>query len=284
MKPTCVNPSKILFLYSHLSAQRGKNTSSGSIQMTQCIRSFSLTITSSRLHDFTHIKGTNDRVFLPLSSSMLFLRRNLSDEKKKVEKNTTGVKEPISDPKKPTATSSTAPSSSSSVAAQTAKAANALGSATLHYTYEFNRLYSDVEKNVMSKINESNRRRFRLIVISILIGAIVMFVVFGTKIRKGITDGTADIAKETLENESLKIQTQELAMAVVQTILNDKEITSHAANFLREASTVSETQAALLQLTLHVLQHPDSLNELQILVKKLLSLLSQDNVAYSSSS
>lgn len=174
---------------------------------------------------------------------------------------------------------SSSDTSASSVASRTAKAANALGSATLHYTYEFNKLYYDVEKNVMSKINESNRRRFRLIVLSILIGTIVLFLVFGTKIRKGITDGTADIAKETLENESLKIQTQELAMAVVQTILNDKEITSHAANFLREASTVSETQAALLQLTLHVLQHPESLHELQILVKKLLGILSEDKVS-----
>lgn len=79
-----------------------------------------------------------------------------------------------------------------------------------------------------------------------------------------------------MENESLKIQTQELATAVVQTILNDKEITAHAATFLKEASTTAETQAALLELTMHVLQHPKTLDEAALLAKKLLNSLSQD--------
>jgi len=166
------------------------------------------------------------------------------------------------------------------ISSATSRAANALGSATLHYTYEFNRLYTDLEKSMLSKINESNKRRIRLIIVSVIVGTIILFVVFGSFIRKGITDGTADIAKETLENESLKIQTQELAMAVVQTILNDKDITSHAANFLREASSVPETQTALLLLTLHVLQHPDSLNQLTIMVQKIISILSKDPVSY----
>ena len=67
-------------------------------------------------------------------------------------------------------------------------------------------------------------------------------------------------------------------MAVVQTVLNDKEVTAHAASFLREASVVPETQQALLELTLHVLQHPDTLNEVAVLVKKLLDVLGNDPV------
>lgn len=39
------------------------------------------------------------------------------------------------------------------------------------------------------------------------------------------------------ENESLKIQTQELATAVVHTVLNDKDITAQAITFLRDATT-----------------------------------------------
>eukprot|EP01035_Chromulina_nebulosa_P018409 gene18409-24112_t len=70
-------------------------------------------------------------------------------------------------------------------------------------------------------------------------------------------------------------------MAVVQTILNDKEITSNAAGFLREASSVQQTQQALLQLTIHVLQHPDSLNEVTILAKKLIDNISHDEESIS---
>lgn len=53
---------------------------------------------------------------------------------------------------------------------------------------------------------------------------IVMACIASYYLRSKLTTQTATIAKETLENENLKIQTQELAMAVVQTILNDKEV------------------------------------------------------------
>jgi len=65
-------------------------------------------------------------------------------------------------------------------------------------------------------------------------------------------------------------------MAVVQTILNDKEITAHAAAFLKEASTAPETQQALLKLTLHILQHHDTLKELTVLCKSLIKNLTND--------
>lgn len=167
----------------------------------------------------------------------------------------------------------------SGLSSATARAANVLGDASINYTYEFNRLYTELEKSLKSKFYESNKRRLRIIVASVIVALCVLYACFRSYFTKTITDSTADIAKETLENESLKVQTQELAMAVVQTILNDKEITSHAANFLREASAAPETQVALLQLTLHVLQHPDSLKELGILVQKLLELLSNDPVS-----
>jgi hypothetical protein len=84
--------------------------------------------------------------------------------------------------------------------------------------------------------------------------------------------------QETLENESLKVQTQELATAVVNTILEDKEITSQAAAFLKEASTAPETQQALLELTLHVLQHPETLEELSNITQKMIKNLADDKV------
>lgn len=174
--------------------------------------------------------------------------------------------------------------SSSGFSSATMRAAAAVGTATQHYTYEFNKIYSDIEKNVLSKVDESNKQRIRIILVTVVIAIIVFSLIFGRNIKKRISDETADIAKETLGNEALKIPTQELAMAVVQTILNDKEITSHAAAFLRDAASVEETQAALLQLTLHVLQHKDSLKELIELAKKLLAKLSEDKVSRTFSS
>jgi hypothetical protein len=155
---------------------------------------------------------------------------------------------------------------------------SAIGSATMHYTHEINRVYSELEKNLMQRINESNQRRFRIILLSTVLFITWIGAVFGTRIRKMLSDQTAGLAKETLENESLKVQTQELAMAVVNTVLNDKEVTAHAASFLREASVVPETQQALLQLTLHVLQHPDTLEEATTLAKKLITVLAKDKV------
>lgn len=163
----------------------------------------------------------------------------------------------------------------------TSKSVNSLGSSGYNYTFEFNKVYSDIERNMLTRINASNRRRIIIILLSTMIGLITLYVFFGRHIKKKISDETADIAKGTLENETLKIQTQELAMAVVQTILNDKEITSHAATFLQQASSVKETQIALLQLLLHVLQHPDSLKELTIFAKKLILILSEDKVSLS---
>ena len=159
----------------------------------------------------------------------------------------------------------------------TKRAVDALQSTSI-YSYDFQKLYEDLEKKLTVDINETNRRRLRLIIISTIVGLLLIGFIFGRLIKKTISDETAGIAKETLENESLKIQTQELAMAVVQTILNDKDITSHAALFLREASTVKETQDALLSLTIHVLSHPDSLKEISILTKKLISSLASDKV------
>jgi hypothetical protein len=139
--------------------------------------------------------------------------------------------------------------------------AESIGSATIQYTTEINKVYHDLEQKLMMRINESNTQRFRILLITILLAIVWIGSMFGSRIRARVAKETAGLAKETLENESLKVQTQELAMAVAQTILNDKEITSHAALFLREAAAVPETQEALLKLTIHILQHPDTLEQ-----------------------
>jgi Flp pilus assembly protein TadD len=130
----------------------------------------------------------------------------------------------------------------------------------------------------MERIHESNQRRFRLTLGGLVIGITWFFIVFGEKISNWIRSMTTGLALETLEDKSIKIQTQELAMAVVQTVLNDKQVTAQAATFLREAAQTPETQEALLKLTLHVLQHPDSVEQLTLLSKQVISELSKDKV------
>jgi hypothetical protein len=169
---------------------------------------------------------------------------------------------------------STSKSPASSTSAAYNAAVEKIGS-TLHLAEQ---KYVDMEKNIMSRVNEKSTKRFRLYFVGTLAVIIVIPFAFRSHIKQAVTEQTAGIAKETLENESIKIQTQELAMAVVQTVLNDKEITAHAATFLKEASTTPQTQKALLDLTLHVLQHPQTLEETIRLSQKLINRLSADKV------
>lgn len=146
-----------------------------------------------------------------------------------------------------------------------------------------NHSLEEIEKKLMDRVNQKNRRQFRLYffgsIFLLVVGSYLLVHFFGRDIRKMVSDETAVFAKETLENEDLKIQTKELAMAVVATILNDKEVTAMAANFLRDASTAEETQAALLELVLHVLQHERTLEEVRVLSVKLITALSADKVS-----
>ena len=155
--------------------------------------------------------------------------------------------------------------------------AEAAGSSRVwNYTASVNNSLKHIEESLMNRIHESNKRRFRFMFFGSL-GAIAwFFIVFGGTIGRKLKSMTTGLALETLEDKSIKIQTEELARAVVQTVLNDKEVTAQAASFLREASHAPETQEALLKLTLHVLKHPDSLTELSLLTKNVLASLSHD--------
>ena len=146
------------------------------------------------------------------------------------------------------------------------------------YSADLNKAYADIENSLMDRIHEGNRQRFRVYLLGTILAIVWTTAVFGEQLRKMLSDQTADIARETLENELIKVQTNELATAVVQTILNDKEITANAARFLQEAAAAPETQQALLSLTLHILQHADTLKEVNLLVKHLVDLLSKDPV------
>jgi len=160
--------------------------------------------------------------------------------------------------------------------------AAAAAEAASKYSQQYTSAYVELEKNLMARIHESSSRRFRLALISTIVFIVWVVAVFGKMIRKALSDQTAGLAKETLENADLKVQTEELAMAVVRTVLNDTQVTANAATFLREAAMMPETQQALLKLTIHVLQHKESLQEVSGLVKRLLAQLSKDKEAVES--
>ena len=144
------------------------------------------------------------------------------------------------------------------------------------YTAAINNSLQHIEQNLMNRIQESNKEKFRM-KMGITIAVIAIFVaLFGDNIKSKLKSTTTDLALETLEDKAIKIQTEELARAVVQTVLNDRDVTAQAASFLREASRAPETQEALLKLTLHVIKHPDSLKELSLLTKNVLAALSND--------
>ena len=154
----------------------------------------------------------------------------------------------------------------------------ALSFASKHYAEDLGKAYANMERNLMSRIKESNQKRFRILFFGGLGALGFVLFVFGKDIREWLSGQTAGIAKETLENEQLKIQTQELATAVIQTILNDKEVLNQAAKFLHEAANAQETQDALLSLTQHVLRHPDTVKETTRLIKFVIEELYEDEV------
>jgi hypothetical protein len=173
---------------------------------------------------------------------------------------------------------SPSPSPSSSSSSHSTTTASRLRDQTWQTLNYAGHAFDDLEQIMMKRLNENNRRRFRFYFFGSIITLFFISTFFGSKIRKVVSDQTADIAKETLENKHFKVQTQELAVAVVHTILNDPEITAQAAKFLKEASTAEETQIALLGLVIHILQHPQSIIEVKQLGIKLIQELSIDQV------
>ena len=137
-------------------------------------------------------------------------------------------------------------------------------------------LYGDIESRILARFSTERSDRFRLYVSATLVGTILIAVLYGPEMKSTFGKKAVEVAQETLENEKLKQQTSDLAMAVVQTLLNDKQVAANASNFLREACSVKETKDALLSLTMSVLQHPDSVKEVGALLTKVIADLAED--------
>ncbi|CAK4118130.1 unnamed protein product [Aphanomyces euteiches] len=107
------------------------------------------------------------------------------------------------------------------------------------------------------------------------IGAVGV-VAFGPEMRSKMTKTTAEVATETLQNESLQIQTQELASQIVQTVLNDPKVLDQASVFLKKLFAMEMTHVALVHLTSNVLNDPQTSAHVTKLAKQILFNLFQD--------
>ncbi|CAM9637026.1 unnamed protein product [Ascophyllum nodosum] len=156
------------------------------------------------------------------------------------------------------------------------KRGGGLGSTAGSLPHQVSEFYADMERNLMSRMRAQDKGRFRALSLSSLLLFVWVLSMFGTEIRRYFASQTAEVARETLKVQALQIQTQELATALVQALLNDQEVVGAGALFLREASTNPETQAALISLALFILQHPETLDETIVLAKKLVQAILDD--------
>ena len=144
---------------------------------------------------------------------------------------------------------------------------------------EFKKLYEIKLKDAAEEGPEDMRRRQRRVLFFSLIAyGYFVYQFYGTKFKEYLTDEAVSVIKIILEKESLKDQVQSLSVGVIHALLQDQEVAATAATFLRDAAAVPETQYALVGLTIHVLQHPDTIMEFTLLIKKLIDVLVKDKV------
>ena len=51
----------------------------------------------------------------------------------------------------------------------------------------------NIEETLLQRINASNRRNFRVVLSGIVVSIVLIVVLFGSRIRKKVTNSTADI-------------------------------------------------------------------------------------------
>ncbi|OQR90104.1 hypothetical protein ACHHYP_05807 [Achlya hypogyna] len=104
----------------------------------------------------------------------------------------------------------------------------------------------------------------------------LFLIAFAPELKYSMSKTTAEVASETLQNENLQIQTQELASQIVQTVLNDPKVLNQASQFIKNLSETETTQKALVALTSNVLNNPQTMAQVTKLAKQLLLNLMQD--------
>jgi hypothetical protein len=110
------------------------------------------------------------------------------------------------------------------------------------------RLYSSQEmppKNPNLSEPEMVRRLMRSQRVWWWLGSLVLgglgLVAFGPELKLGVSKHTADLASRSLQDETLRDNTRELASQIVQTVLNDPKVLDQASRFLQRVRNRSKS-------------------------------------------
>jgi hypothetical protein len=144
------------------------------------------------------------------------------------------------------------------------------------------RFKNTIQKTINSwdskKMADSLLTKINLAVTVAVLAVLWLTSFFRQEIRQFFINEAVIIGIETLSNEKLITQTQRLAQSVVQAVLSDKELMASVTAFLGDVTAIPETRQTLLDLTLYVLQHPQSVEELTKLSQRIVENLSKDPV------
>ncbi|CAM9089963.1 unnamed protein product [Chrysoparadoxa australica] len=140
-------------------------------------------------------------------------------------------------------------------------------------------IYHQLESSLLARVHIPKVKEPEWIPVYMLTSALLVVWVmsaFGGQIRSFFGAQTAEVAKEAMRQESIQVQTKELATAVVHTMLTNQEVRVAWTEFLTKAASNPETETALVGLARHVLQHPDTLAEVNKLAVKVVQHLSKN--------
>ncbi|KAK1942959.1 hypothetical protein P3T76_005596 [Phytophthora citrophthora] len=104
----------------------------------------------------------------------------------------------------------------------------------------------------------------------------VGLVAFGPELKLGMSKHTAEVASRSLQDETLRGNTRELASQIVQTVLNDPKVLDQASRFLQRLVVMESTREALRALVIHTLNDPLTRTQVAELTKHTVAALMED--------
>ncbi|ETN08728.1 hypothetical protein, variant [Phytophthora nicotianae INRA-310] len=110
---------------------------------------------------------------------------------------------------------------------------------------------------------------------SLVLGGVGL-VAFGPELKLGMSKHTAEVASRSLQDETLRDNTRELASQIVQTVLNDPKVLDQASRFLQRLVVMESTREALRALVIHTLNDPMTRTQVADLTKHTVAALLED--------
>ncbi|KAL3667779.1 hypothetical protein V7S43_007330 [Phytophthora oleae] len=104
----------------------------------------------------------------------------------------------------------------------------------------------------------------------------VGLVAFGPELKLGMSKHTAEVASRSLQDETLRDNSRELASQIVQTVLNDPKVLDQASRFLQRLVVMESTREALRALVIHTLNDPLTRTQVADLTKHTVAALMED--------